>query len=266
MWPWTCGSFSNDVVRLNRCRGIFHGIQMDLIGGVSHAGALRLWKFPLGGSTNGVFQARLRQVARTVEEIRFTGTPLLQIEAGADGRDMNTFHAKLNFAASAAHAPWGDVTNLAVDAACARLVNSGDQPLLKVEGSADSAGHALARGRQISLSTTFSRGANSNLNAEFRLDAARFDAATDSAGSNWFGAARLSWNGAAILASSNFIPLLAAGKLRAVEPQTPWVSAREMSLQCRAARARTCRRPGPDGGHGPGSLPGPWIGGWRCAT
>jgi len=255
--------YSNDVVRLNNCRGTFHGIQIDLIGEVSHAGALRNWKFPLGGgNTNGASQARLRQVARTMEEIRFTGTPLLQIEAGADGRDINTFHAELKFSAHAAHTPCGDVTNLVMDAACARLVNSGDQPLLKVEGSAASLATRLARSRQVSLSTTFSRGANSNLDAEIRLDAARFYAAPDSAGSNWFGAARLSWNGAAILASSNFIPLLAAGKLRAVEPQTPWGSAREMSLECRAARARDL--PPPEASWGPWTRISPWTLDWRA--
>ncbi len=255
--------YSNDVVRLNNCRGIFHGIQIDLIGGVSHAGALRLWKFPLGGgNTNGASQARLRQVARTVEEIRFAGTPHLQIEAWADGRDMNTFHAELKFAASAAHAPWGDVTNLVMDAACARLIHSGDQPLLKVEGSAASLATRLARGRQVSLSTTFSRGANSNLDAEIRLDAARFNAAPDSAGSHWFGAARLSWNGTAILASSNFIPLLAAGKLRAVDPQTPWGSARELSLECRAARARDL--PPTEAAWGPWTRISPWTFDWQA--
>jgi hypothetical protein len=254
---------SNDVVRLNDCRGTFLGIQMDLIGEASHAGDLRHWKFPLGGgNTNAAFQARLRQMARSVEEIRFTGTPHLQIEAGADGRNMNSFHAEMTFTASAAHAPWGDVTNLAMNAACARLVNSRNQPLLKVEASAASLATRLARGRQVSLSTTFSRGANSNLDAEIRLDAARFSAASDSAGSNWFGAARLSWNGAATLASSNFLPLLAAGKLRAVEPQSPWGSAREMSLECRAARARDL--PPPETGWGPWTRISPWTLDWRA--
>ncbi len=255
--------YSNDVVRLNHCRGTFLGIQLDLIGEAGHAGALRHWKFPLGGgNTNVAFQARLRQVARFVEEIRFTGTPLLQIEAGADGRDMNSFHAKLKFAAFAAHAPWGDVTNLVMDAACARLVHSGNQPLLQVDWSAAGLATPLARCRKISFSTTFSRGANSNLDAIIRLDAARFNAAVDSAGSNWFGAARLSWNGAATLASSNFVPLLAAGKLRAVQPQTPWGSAHEMSLECRAARDRD--QPPPGAAWGPWTRISPWTLDWQA--
>jgi hypothetical protein len=248
---------SNDVVQLD-CRGAFTGIQLDLIGEASHAGDLRHWKFPLGGgNTNAAFQARLRQVARTVEEIRFAGTPRLRIEAWADGRDMNSFRAELNFAAAAAQTPWGDVTNLVMDAACARLVHSGDEPLLKVGGSVASLATPLARGRQIFLSTTFSRGANSNFDAKIRLDAARFSAASDSAGSNWFGAARLSCTGAATLASSNFIPLLAAGNLRAAEPQSPWGSAREISLECRAARVRDV--PPPGAAWGPWTRIAPWA-------
>jgi hypothetical protein len=256
--------YSNDVVRLIDCRGAFHGIQIDLLGGVSHAGDLRHWKFPLGGgSTNGALQARLRQVARTVDQIHFTGTPILQIGMGADGRDMNSFHAELKFTADAAHTPWGDVTNLFMGAACARLVNPGDQPLLKVKGSAAGVDTRWVRAGQVSLSTIFSRGANSNLNAEILLDAARCNA-PDSAGSNGFGAARLSWNGSAILASTNFLPLLAAGKLRAVDPQTPWGSARELSLDCRAARARDL--PPPDAGWGPWTRVSPWTLDWRVET
>jgi hypothetical protein len=254
--------YSNDVVLLNS-RGTFIGIQLDLIGEVNHAGGLSHWRLPLGGgATNAAFQDRLRQVAQTVQEIRFTGTPRLQIEAWADGQDMNSFQAELDFAASAAHTPWGDVTNLVLDATCARLIHSGNEPLLKVGGSAASLAARLAWGRQISFSTIFSRGANSNLDAQIRLDAAPFHAASDSAGSNWFGAACLSWNGAATLASSNFIPLLAAGKLRALEPQSPWGSARELSLDCRTALARDV--PPPEAGWGPWTRISPWTFDWQA--
>jgi hypothetical protein len=175
---------------------------------------------------------------------------------------MNSFHAELNFAASAAHTPWGDATNLVMDAACARLVHSGNQPLLKVGGSAAGVASRSARSRNIAFSTTFSRAANSNLDAEIRLDAAQFNAAGDSASSNGFGADGLSWNGAATLASSNFIPLLAAGKLLAVEPQSPWGSAHELSLEYRAARARDL--PPPAAGWGPWTRISPWTLDWRA--
>jgi hypothetical protein len=235
---------------------------MDIIGGVRHVSSLRHWQFLAGGGgTNGVFQARLRQVAETMQKTHFAGTPIMQIEVGADGRDMNSFHAEMNFAASAAHTPWGDVTNLSMDAACSRLVDPGQQPFLHVEWSASSLAMPWARSRKISSMISFSLGANSNLDVEIRLDAARCDLALDAAGSNWFGAGRLSWNGSMTLAS-NFIPLLAAGKLRAVDSQTPWGSAHELSLEGRAARANDPAPP--ETGWGPWTRIAPWTLDWQA--
>jgi hypothetical protein len=253
----------NDVMQINDCRGIFRGVQLDIIARVNHASDMRRWPFPAGGeTTNRTFQARFQKVARTLQKIDFIGTPLLQIEAGADGRDMNSFHAELNFTAPAAQTPWGDVTNLVMQAACARLVDSGNEPFLKAKWSATSAATPWARGRKIFLSTTLLRGANSNLNVEVRLDASRCNVVLDSSGGNRFEAARLSWNGSALLASSNFMPLMAAGKLSAVEPQTPWGSAHEFSLECRAARAGNL--PPPEAGWGPWATFAPWTLDWQA--
>ena len=225
---------SNDAVQLDACRGVLLGIQLDLTGQVTHAGDLRHWN--LGGGSNTTFQAGLRQVARTVEQIRFTGTPLLEIEAGADGRDMNSFHAEMSLVAAAAQTPWGDMTYPALNAACARLVNPGRQRFLQIGGSADLLASPSVECGNFSFSASFTRAANSNLNAQIHVDAAQLNAALPSADRRRLGAALLSWNGVMTLASSNYMPLLAAGKLRLAQPQSPWGSAQELSLECRAAR------------------------------
>ena len=246
-----------DVVRLNRCRGTFRGIQTDLIGMLSHAGEVRRWRLPTEiGKTNETFESRLRLVARTLEKIQFTGTPVLRIEAGADGRDMNSFHVELNFDAPSAHTPWGDATDLSVDAACARLMESSHQSFLQVGCTASAMTTPWARSGKMFFLATFSHAANSNLEAQIELDATQFKAPLSAGGSNWVGAAQLSWSGTANLAPTNFMPLLAAGKLHAVEPESPWGSARQMSLEGRAAPA-----PGltpPAGGWGPLAGFVPW--------
>ncbi|MGP8200105.1 MAG: hypothetical protein ACLQU4_11460 [Limisphaerales bacterium] len=253
---------SNEVVRVDDCRGVFQGIHFDLVGDVTHADDMRHWKFPLGGgSTNGAYQARLRAVKQTVEEISFTGTPLLQIEAGADGRDMNSFHAEMSFTASAVHTPWGNAIGPALNAACARLVDSGDQPLLQITGSAANLSSPLARSGRFSFVTAFSRSADSNLHTTIRFETADPSAVLDSVGSNWLTAGSLSWNGAADLASSNLAPLMATGKLRMVEARSPWGGTRELSLECRAARTRDL--PGPDAAWGPWNRIAPWTLDWR---
>ena len=52
---------SNDVARLDNCRGTFRGIQMDLIGGVNHASDGAHWKFLLGA---GAQMARFKPAFR----------------------------------------------------------------------------------------------------------------------------------------------------------------------------------------------------------
>jgi len=248
---------SNDIVRLNYCQGAFRGIQLDIIGRASHVSDMLHWPF-LGGSggTNGAFQAHLREVARALQKINFTGTPVLQIEAEADGKDTNSFTAELNFVVPGAHTPWGDVTTLVLNAACARLAEPGSQPFLQVEWSADRLDTRWLQSRKISCLTSLSRSANSNLKAEIRLDASRFNA-----GRNSFRAAQLSWKGSVTLASSNFMPLLAAGKLRATEAETPQGSAHELSLEGQAARARDLPPPATD--WGPWSRIAPWTFDWQ---
>jgi hypothetical protein len=239
---------SNNVVRVDNCRGVFHGIQIDLIGAISHASSLRSWRFPLGGNTNQTSQTRLRATARIVNGIHFAGTPLLRIEASADGRDMNTFHAELNFAAYAAQTPWGNITNLVMNAACARLIHSGSEPVLEIDGSARDVDAPRGRGGKISASAVFSRDSNSNLEAAIKFDGARLRIAQDTAGSNWIGAARVLWQGSATLASSNFMPLQVTGKLTASQPETPWGLASEVALQCNAVRRQNPSPPDPDWG------------------
>ncbi len=253
--------YSNDVVRINDCRGTFRGLEMDLIGGVSHASDMLHWKLPSSGGSDA-FQTRLRQLARTVEKIHLSGRPLLRIDAGVDGRDPNSFKAGLNFAAPTALTPWGDVTNLVMEAACARLADSSNQPILQVKWSAANLATPWARGGKVSFSTILSRGATSNFDAEIRMEAARFNATLDSSGSNWFAASRLSWNGTATLAYSNFLPLLATGTLRAVEPQTAWGSADEMFMECRATRAQD--QPPPEASWGSWTRIAPWTLDWRA--
>ena len=156
---------------------------------------------------------------------------------------MNSFHSELNFVASAAGTPWGDATNLVVEAACARLVDPGHQPFFASEMVGDGVATPWARGRKVSCLTTFSHSSNSNLNTDIRFNATRFNATLNSTGSNWYGAARFSWNGSVTLASSNFVPLLIAGKLLAMESQSPWGSAHDLSLECRAERTNDLASP-----------------------
>jgi hypothetical protein len=253
---------TNDTMHLDICRGLFRGIQIDLIGGVHHVTALRHWIYPgVSGNGNPAFQARLQEISRIAQEIHFSGTPVLQIEAGGDGQDMNSFHAEMTFGAFAAETPWGAGTNLVLSATLARLANPGDEPFLQLTGSASDLAARWARGRDVSFSTVWTRTANSNLDADIRLQATGFKAGWKSPGDNGFGAARFSWKGSVTLVPSNFMPVRASGKLQATEMQSPWGSAQEVSLDTHAARGTEA--PPAQPGWGIWSRFAPWTADWE---
>jgi hypothetical protein len=252
---------SNDVARIDNCRGTFHGVQVDVIGIVRHVSLLHRWKLPSGGGTNNVpFQERLRGVVDALDKIHFAGTPVLQIQVGADGQDMNSFHAEMNFAATSAETPWGNYTNLNVAAACARLVNPGDQPFVQIKSTVMSAVTPWLSGDAISCAVNFSSGANSNIESDIRFDAGQFSAPLDADKSHSFTADRFSWSGAVRLAGSNFALLGVTGQLHAVGAKTPWGSARALLVDGHAGRARDVP---PDlTGWGRWSSFAPWTADW----
>jgi hypothetical protein len=228
---------SNEIAQVDRCQGVFHGIQLDVIGAASHADEFLHWNIPSGNETNGVFQAHLRQIAQIADEVHFVGAPLLLVEVGADGRDMNSFHAEMKLTVPSARTPWGEGSVLEVNAACARLIHSGDKAMLGVRCSAATVNTPNFRGRRLSLATEFYRNAESNIDCRIALEAARANAAVTFADSNRIGATDISWNGTVTFAPTNLSPLSVSGKFHALQPNTPWASAGEISLQCHAVRA-----------------------------
>jgi uncharacterized protein involved in outer membrane biogenesis len=247
--------YSNDVARLETCRGLFLGIQLDVIGGVTHVSQLRDWKFPLGGGgvTHGAFEAHLRQIQRIARQIHFNGTPVLQIETGADGGDINTFHAEMNFRAPEVRTPWGRATALTVEGACARLSDPGRQTFLQVKCSAENPDTPWGRSRLLSAGLAFARTPDSNFETQVQLDAADCKIA----GRDMCEAAHVSWKGAATLAASNFLPVLASGELHLVNAQSRWGTAREITLEGEAVRAQ--ETPANMAGYGPWRMIAPWI-------
>ncbi|HZM03982.1 MAG TPA: hypothetical protein VFC44_13305 [Candidatus Saccharimonadales bacterium] len=252
---------SNDFLRLHDCEASFRGIEIQLNGEASHFRDLRNWKFPSRGGvgkTNQSFQSRLRQISQTLDKIHFTGTPVLDLDLTADGRDMNSLRGKLQFTTVGAQSPWGEVTKLQVIAACAHAFKPGSDPFLQVRLTADALDSHWARSRAISLITSLSATANSNLEGVVRLDVAR---PTATLSTNTFHSASVSCNGSITLASTNFTPVSVNGKLRAIRPESPWGTAREVSLSVRAARAPD--PPSSDTTWGPWARFGPYLLNWQ---
>ncbi len=256
----------DDTMRVDNCRGVFRGVQIDLIGRVKHIKDLRRWIYPATGGRNSSLQARIEQFARVVEQIHMSGTPLVQIEAGGDGQDLNSFHAELTFAANDAQTPWGNATNATLTVAATRLINPGRDAFCQISATASDLHTPWAQGHNVSFSTILSRAANSNLEAGIHLKAAGVSAPLKFAGDTLVAAGRLSWDGRVTLAPTNLVLWQAAGKLHVTEAVTPWGSAGEVSLDSTLARGPARRPPMPCGGPGPALPHGSSIPSWTWAT
>lgn len=246
---------TNDTARVDVCRGVFHGVQIDLIGIITHVSALPKWQYQEGG-TNIAPSVRLRDTAHLVQKIHFTGTPVLEVEAEVDGQNTRHSHAELRLRALGARTPWGQATRLDIKAACVPREGPASKPFLQLDGTAVSLSTSWGAGRKVSFFTAISHAANSNLDAAIHLDA------TQVTNNHGVSALNFSWNGSATLASSNFIPLRADGKLRVSDAQTPWGSARVLSLDCNGARATNAPPAALDWGAWAGLAP--WILDWQA--
>jgi hypothetical protein len=256
---------SNNVVSISDCRGDFRGIRLNIIGHATHATEMQHWQFPGGGATTNVSsQERLRAIADTLDKIHLAGSPSLRIETGADGLDMNSFHANLNFTTSAAETPWGSATNLAFNASCLHLVNPGTDPFLEVRWSASNIKTRWAEGRSAKFSTILSRTANSNIVTDVQFEARRFSAPLDSQRLKEFTASRLSWKGHTTFLSSNLNPVLVTGELRAAKPRTPWASADDLVTEISGAPGPLLSTNHPD--LGPFTYFAPWRFDWKAAV
>lgn len=232
---------SNDIVEVDTFRVSFRGVQADLVGAITHASDLQRLNFSAAAANNGAFQARFQQVADIIKRIDFTGTPFLRLEAGVDGRDLNTFHAEMNFTAPASQSPWWKFKGLAVRASMVHPLESGDDPFLRLNWSATNIITPWTRSGPIFCDALVTRQPDSNFTANVHLKAGGWRASLDPAGTNWCGAGRVAWDGRVLLAFSNLAPLALSGKLDATTAQTRWGSAGAMSVVCHGEK--TARPP-----------------------
>jgi hypothetical protein len=226
----------NDSVRVNTCRGVFRGMQLDIIGRVVHVKGLRQWIYPsAGGQSNELFQTRVQQISRMAHQIHFSGTPVLQIEAGGDGDDINSFHAEMTLAVNSAETPWGQVTNLNLSAACARLIEPGRSPFCEIAGAAADVATRWGSGRNIAFDSSWTRGPQSNIIAAVKLNTADFHVPLQQEGKTIRGR-DLFWDGRLTFSPTNVLFRGAQGKLRVHGAESPWIRAEEIALDSTLTR------------------------------
>jgi hypothetical protein len=235
---------STNLAQLNDSDARFRGIHFRVSGEVLDFLSVRDWKLPLPPLSRPANAGASPSPSppgpsawEILQEVRFDGTPEMNLEFSADGRDLNSLRASLQFTAPGARSPWGRCGPLTLRAACARLRNPGAGPFLQARLTAGDVATAWAEGRSLSAEANFFRDSATNLTAVIHLDAIGAGAAWNSpSGRQWVRSTNLSWDGTLALPAPDFIPRELAGTLLAAQVRSGWGTAGGVSLLMRAAR------------------------------
>jgi hypothetical protein len=230
---------SSNVAQLQEGGATFRGVNLSLRGEISNFQSLRDWRFPFPAPklSGGADQQKLRRAAETIQAIHFRGKPQLNLDFVADGREMNSLRAELEFSARGASTPWGTARNLHLRAACARLLQSGLSPFVQIRLSGERLATPWGGSRNLSLEADLSRNAGTNFYATFGFTGQEIDANWQSwSGSNWLSALSAQWSGTATLLATNLSPVSLGGTLRLVRGDSTWGSAGSLRLAGRVQR------------------------------
>jgi hypothetical protein len=244
---------SNNAAQFQDVTASFRGIQIRLNGEISDFQLLRSWRFPfrLGktaalaprtGTTNAPpqeYEPKLRQVADIIRQIRFSGTPLLELTVNADGADMDSLRADLTFTAPEASTPWGDAKKVRLQAYCAHPINSGDEPIAQVRMAAERVTTRWGVGDHVSIEATVAKNAATNFDASVIVAGSGLETAwKTSSGSNyWVRAVNARWDGEATAPSTSLSSATVKGVLRVIQGSSSRGSASSLILSFQAQRA-----------------------------
>lgn len=95
---WHLAQFSADTL----------GIRLHLVATLTNASRLASWNWRRATGEPSVGQARLRQVVRAIERIKFGGSPALRVMASGDAAEPDQFAAEVVFTAPQCASPWGE--------------------------------------------------------------------------------------------------------------------------------------------------------------
>jgi hypothetical protein len=275
----------------------FAGAKIQLSGTVTNASAFREWQVLRAGQAapNNAWQNRLRQVADTLERIRFQAPPELRLDVRGDARDPATFGVRVLLNTPGAETPWGSVArgrfsarlfpattnglssaevNLEADRAQTRWAttsnleltahlasfawqtNLGNGDLTLCAGQVETE-WGSATNMQLTLHVAAVAGQTNLVNADLALLAGRVE-------TKWGGATNARLNAQWIHALTNAMPLAGQGELRCAQASNQWGTVRELWLNARLGTPAVAGPPGADDSWAWWATLAPYALGWDC--
>ena len=262
---------ADDAWALDNFRATFGGVRLQLAGTVSHASAVRNWRWFQGqptADTANPWPHRLRQLADTLDSLTFPAPPELRLDVNGDALDPWSFSLRLFVNAPDAHTPWGTVANARflarlfpptanqLSRAEATLTATDAQTpwgnitnfdlhlnLASLEGQTNlPAGDLVLKTH--AAQTRWAAGTDLDLHLAFAPVKDRLEALENElrltarqGRSEWAQGSNLLFTARWVHTFTNPIPLSAAGSLTGDQIQTPWGHAQQIVVQGRLARS-----------------------------
>jgi hypothetical protein len=269
----------DDEWSLDHFTATFAGARIKLSGTITNASMVREWRFFQAAQPTpaGLWQERLRQLADTLERIRFPTSPELALDVRGDARDLQSFTVRMQASAPGAETPWGTLTrgrctvgiyppdtngmaradlNLEADEAQTRWGTTANVQLTAQLASAQGQFHlangnlslcasrvttewASATNLQATLHAAEAAGDTNLLNATLQVHAGQVT-------TRWGSTSNLLFSGEWAHALTNAIPLAGAGQLVCEGVDTHWGAADELRLRARLATPSSRSGPSAD--------------------
>ena len=221
---------TNDQWALDHLTGSFAGAKLQLAGSITNVSALRDWKiFQPGPETRSeLTQQRLRQLAETIEQLKFAVPPELTIQFHGDGRDPHSFDALLTLNAPEARTPWGTLTNGALLARLTAPNGATNLPQIEFQLSAGGAATPWGGGANLQLDLRLITD-----ESQTNLMHARLEATADRPATEWAEAATARLNAEWDHSPTNLVPRSGRAELNLTSAHTRWGSAGTLRLNTR---------------------------------
>jgi AsmA-like protein len=213
-----------DLWELDNFQAEFAGAEFQLTGAVTNASAIREWKIlqDRRRPAPGTFEARLRQLADMLEQIRFSAPPQLKADLRGDARDPNSFAFRLSFDTPEADTPWGNIQHSRL-AILLRPATSNATSHAEINLQAENMRTRWGSATNLLLKlNVLSTGPNmDSAHADLDLTAAQID-------TEWGGAAGVHFNAEWFHALTNSVPVSGHGEWEADQVLTRWGGARHL--------------------------------------